>query len=75
VWCVTYQSGGWEGYLIQWWRRWATGGVIACDRPHGRRYAARQAAKTTLFAAGNRADIRKKRLDGDFFPIKEGVGL
>jgi hypothetical protein len=28
-----------------------------------------QAAKTTLFAAGNEADVRKKRL-GDFFPMK-----
>jgi hypothetical protein len=30
----------------------------------------RQAAKTTLFAAGNEADVRKKRL-GDFFPMNQ----
>ena len=30
-------------------------------RPPGRSYATTQAAKTTLFAAGNEADVRKKR--------------
>jgi hypothetical protein len=30
-----------------------------------------QAAKTTLFAAGNEANVRKKRRQGDFFPIDQ----
>jgi hypothetical protein len=39
----------------------------------GRSYAARQAAKTTLFAAGNKADVRKKRRRRLFSnePVKE----
>jgi hypothetical protein len=31
----------------------------------------RQAAKTTLFAAGNEANIRKKRRKATFFQMKE----
>jgi len=30
-----------------------------------------QAAKTTLFAAGRRVGSRKKRQDGDFFPMNK----
>jgi hypothetical protein len=36
--------------------------------PPGRSDVAEQAAKTTLFAAGDEADIRKNR-HGRFFPI------
>jgi hypothetical protein len=45
------------------------------DAERGRSHAPRQAAKTTLSAAGPEADVRKKRQDGGFFPIKEEVGL
>src|SRR5690349_7914373 len=39
----------------------------------GRSYAPQQAAKTTFFAAGNAATVRKKRQDGDFFPINSVI--
>jgi len=35
---------------------------IRKDRRHGRNYARRQAAKTTLFAAGNAGAVSKKSL-------------
>jgi len=41
--------------------------------PFGRSYAEIQAAKTTLFAAGNEANVRKNRLRR-FFPNKKGRG-
>jgi len=39
--------------------------------PPGRSYAPWQAAKTTFFAAVKCAWYRKKRQEGDFFPMEK----